>query len=130
MPAWPLAGLLPLCFSYPCWRVEGVIDFRPDFRILGISVEVGNEEKGKEETMSLEKTPPGLRKSVDARSCGQCFMFKLLDEYKELVRKFGSGHPLVTAYGYDAGYMLKDGICEVHGDHAVMRDDVCNDFMK
>ncbi len=86
-------------------------------------------EKGKAH-MALDKTPPNLRKSIDTQACGQCFMFKTLDEYKELVSRFGPGHPLVTAYGYDAGYMLKDGICEVHHDHPVMRDDVCDNFMK
>ena len=73
--------------------------------------------------------PVNLRPATDAQSCGNCIIYKSLDEYKNLVRQFGPGSPLVRNYGYGPEYMTMDGICEVTGDPPVLKTYVCDNFL-
>lgn len=70
-----------------------------------------------------------LRQATGAERCGKCFMYKSLNEYKELVRRFGPASPIVTAYGYGEDYLAKDGICEISGDPPVLESEVCDHYM-
>jgi hypothetical protein len=73
--------------------------------------------------------PVHLRTATGVKSCANCIMYKSLDDYKNLIRQFGPGSPLVTAYGYGPEYLQKDGICEMEGDPPVMRSDICDNFL-
>lgn len=69
-----------------------------------------------------------LRRANTTKCCGNCLLYKSLAEYKDLVRRFGLGSPLVTSYGYNEEYLVKDGICEVDGDPPVLEREVCDDY--
>jgi len=73
--------------------------------------------------------PPNLRPATGTECCGKCFLYKPLDDYKELVQRFGPYSPLVRAYGYGEEYLVKDGICEVRGDPPVLKSEVCDHYM-
>ena len=73
--------------------------------------------------------PVNLRPATGPKSCGNCIIYKSLDEYKNLVRQFGPGSPLVRNYGYSPEYMTMDGICEVTGDPPVLKTYVCDNFL-
>ena len=73
--------------------------------------------------------PPNLRPASGPDCCGNCFMYKSLDDYKALVQKFGAHSPLVLNYGYGQEYLTKDGICEVSGDPPLLKTEVCDRFM-
>lgn len=74
-------------------------------------------------------TPPNLRPASGLERCGRCIMYKSLDEYRNLIQRFGPGSPVVQAYGYGAEYLSADGICEVSGDPPVMESQVCDRFL-
>lgn len=73
--------------------------------------------------------PTHLRTATASKCCGNCIMYKSLDEYKNLIRQFGPASPLVRAYGYGPEYLAKDGICEMQGDPPVMKSEVCDNFL-
>jgi hypothetical protein len=73
--------------------------------------------------------PANLRPTTDARSCGNCLLYKSLDEYKNLISQFGAGSPLVTAYGYGTEYLAHDGICETTGDPPVLKTQICDAYI-
>jgi len=67
-----------------------------------------------------------LRPTAGAQRCGNCLIYKSLDDYKDLARRWGIGHPLVAVYGYGPEAMEMDGICEVTGGPLVLSSYVCD----
>ena len=72
--------------------------------------------------------PKNLRRAEGPACCGNCLMYKSLDDYKDLIRQFGPASPLVSSYGYNEEYLIKDGICEVSGDPPVFMNQVCDNY--
>jgi hypothetical protein len=73
--------------------------------------------------------PVNLRQAAGHECCGSCIMYRSLNDYKELVSRFGLGSPLVRAYGYGQVYLEKDGICEMSGDPPVLISEVCDLYL-
>jgi hypothetical protein len=80
------------------------------------------------EHLAARASRPNLRPATGPASCGDCFMFESLDEFRRLVATLGWDSPVVQAYGYSEAYLEADGICGVTGDPPVSRTEVCDVF--